>query len=149
VRFRLGFRNRYIAPNNTGNSISIIGIPNFIQSTNAISKAFAAIAFGGEPTIVPKPPRLAEYAIPSSTNTNVPRSSLLSTCVKIPRASGSIIAVVAVFEIHIDKNAVTPKINSTAVLSLPPDNERIFSAIFLSSFCTCNAAAKAKPPKKR
>ena len=58
-------------------------------------------------------------------------------------------AAVAVFDIHIDKNAVTPNIKKTAVLSLPPDIDNIFSAIFLSSFCTCKAAAKAKPPKKR
>lgn len=60
LRFRLGFKNTYIAPNNSGNNTSIIGTPNFIQSTKAILSAFAAIAFGGEPTIVPKPPRLAE-----------------------------------------------------------------------------------------
>ena len=60
VRLRLGFRNKYIAPSNNGNSTNIIGIPNFIQSINAISSAFAAMALGGEPTIVPKPPKLAE-----------------------------------------------------------------------------------------
>lgn len=58
--FRLGFKKTYIAPSSIGSMTSIIGTPNFIHSIKLSSNALAAIPFGGEPIIVPRPPMLAQ-----------------------------------------------------------------------------------------
>ena len=82
-------------------------------------------------------------------NTKVLRSLLASKCDKMPKAKGNIIAAVAVLEIHIDKAAVTAKMAITATPKCPRDKEIIHIAILRSSFCTCKAVAKAKPPKNK
>ena len=102
-----------------GNIISINGIPSFIQSKKFICKYAAAIAFGGLPTKVPKPPILALYATPKSTNTKVLRSLSILRLDRIPSAKGSIIAAVAVLLIHIERRAVTQKSRIIAKLILP------------------------------
>ena len=66
----------------------------------------------------------------------------------MPMASGSIMAVVAVLLIHIDRKAVTAKSASTDTSMLPRDSEISHRAILRSSFWTCSAVASAKPPKK-
>ena len=66
----------------------------------------------------------------------------------MPMASGSIIAVVAVLLIHMDRNEVTQNSAMTAMSRLPRDSEISHRAILRSSFCTCRAVASAKPPKK-
>lgn len=74
---------------------------------------------------------------------------LLSTLLRIPNTSGIIIAAVAVLLIHIDSSAVTPNSIKTARLILPLAIANTLSAMTLSSPCTCIAAARAKPPRKR
>src|SRR5512138_906243 len=67
-----------------------------------------AIPFGGVPIIVPIPPIEADQAIPSIRAVpNFERPGVQPSAPRMPSPSGSIIAVVAVFEIHIDRNAVT------------------------------------------
>ena len=91
---------------------------------------------------------LAEYAMPKSKNTSVPRSLLSSMLAQIPSAIGSIIAAVAVFETHIERIAVARQIKIAATPKRPPARAISHIAIFLSSFCICRAVARAKPPKK-
>ena len=57
---RLGFKTTNRENSISGNSASIIGRPNFSQPAKSKFKALAAMAFGGEPTTVPKPPILAQ-----------------------------------------------------------------------------------------
>ena len=86
--------------------------------------------------------------MPSSTKTKVLRSFSRSRWAIMPMASGSIIAVVAVLLIHMDRNEVTQNSAMTATNRLPRDSEISHRAILRSSFCTCRAVASAKPPKK-
>ena len=86
--------------------------------------------------------------MPSSTKTKVLRSFSGSRCDIMPMASGSIMAVVAVLLIHIDRKAVTAKSARTDTSMLPRDSEISHRAILRSSFWTCSAVASAKPPKK-
>ena len=65
----------------------------------------------------------------------------------MPMASGSIIAAVAVLLIHMESTAVAANSSMTAADILPRESRSTPMAIFLSSRCTCSAAAKAKPPK--
>lgn len=74
---------------------------------------------------------------------------LPSTLLRIPNTSGIIIAAVAVLLIHIDSSAVTPNSIKTARRILPLAIANTLSAMTLSSPCTCIAAARAKPPRKR
>ena len=61
--------------------------------------------------IVPIPPIDADHAIPSiSAVPNFEVPGLHPTDERMPRPSGSIMAAVAVLEIHIERNAVTPMI---------------------------------------
>ena len=62
-------------------------------------------------------------------------------------ANGSIIAAVAVLLIHMERPVVTANTIITAASILPRESEITSIAIFLSSRCTCMAAASAKPPK--
>ena len=87
--------------------------------------------------------------MPSSTNTNVGRSFSGSKLLNTPSAKGSIIAAVAVLEIHIDSSAVTTHSITTARPMWPPAKPTSHVAIFWSIFWMCRAVAKAKPPKNR
>ena len=128
---------------------NIIGKPNFIQPAKSRPNALAAIALGGEPTKLPRPPMLAEYATPKRTNTKVLRSLSRSKCDNMPNTKGSIMAAVAVLLIHMDKNAVTPNTTKDATPKCPFEIEMSHKAIFRSSCWTCKAVAKAKPPKNK
>ena len=126
-----------------------MGRPTLSQSANSIFNALAVMALGGEPTKVPSPPILAEYAMPSKTKVMVLRSFWVSICPRIPIAKGKIMAAVAVLLIHIDNAAVTTNSMTDARPRCAPVSDMIQKAIFRSSFCTCKAVAKAKPPKNR
>ena len=64
-------------------------------------------------------------------------------------AKGNIMAAVAVLLIHIERKAVIEKRYIIATNKLPRAIAMILLAIILSSFCICNAVAKAKPPKNK
>ena len=77
--------------------------PNSPEVDSRLSKAPMKMMFGGVPIGVPMPPMFAAYAMPSRRGTASRRSlAPLMTA----RATGNIIKVVAVLEIHIDKAAV-------------------------------------------
>ena len=58
-------------------------------------------------------------------------------------------AAVAVLLIHIERKAVIEKRYIIATNKLPRAIAMILLAIILSSFCICNAVAKANPPKNK
>ncbi len=66
-----------------------------------------------------------------------------------PITRGSIIAAVAVLDIHMERNAVARKIRIRAIPRLPRAIRRIFPASQVSIFCSWRAPARAKPPKNR
>src|SRR3972149_10441938 len=94
--------------NVTGNAINI-HLPNEISgaSGNIIFSVFTKTKFGGVPTSVASPPIVQEYATPSSKVRVklcvVSLPNWFSIRVIIANAIGSIIIIVAVLEIHIDK----------------------------------------------
>lgn len=67
----------------------------------------------------------------------------------MPSTKGSIIAVVAVLLIHIDRPAETANMSSTATLNRPLAISSTLLAMAVSSCWACSAAARAKPPKNR
>ena len=148
---RLSWGRNTTHSDNTINGISsnIMGMPTLSQPAKSIFSALAVMALGGEPTKVPSPPMLDEYAMPSRMNAMVLRSFLTSICPMMPKAKGRIMAAVAVLLIHIDKAAVTTNNMMEAMPRCAPVSDMIQKAILRSSFCTCKAVAKAKPPKNR
>ena len=108
-----------------------ISYPKFDSTTPAKTR------FGGVPIIVAMPPIEALYAIESNkafpnclfSLTEV--EGLSSSCFIIASAIGSIITDVAVFDIHIDKNAVATIKPKIIRLILVPIAEMIFKAILL------------------
>ena len=126
-----------------------MGRPTLIQSVKLMPKALTTMPLGGEPTGVPNPPMLAEYAMPSNTKAMVLRSFWVSICPRMPNASGNSMAAVAVLLIHIDSTAVATNSMTDAMPRCAPVSDKIQKAILRSSFCTCKAVAKAKPPKNR
>jgi hypothetical protein len=105
---------------------------------------------GIEPIGVASPPILAEYATPNKTTVVIFLSFMLRLA-RIPRVIGSIIAVVAVFETHIEKNAVRQRRAIIILLKEPLRKlrERSHREILLSSLLSFMALAKRNPPKKR
>ena len=98
--------------------------------------------FGGVPIGVPTPPILAEYARPNINTSPNPfsicfcESKFLSPfkeaskaiCLTTAMATGSIIIVDAVLDIHIDKNAVAIMNPKTIRFGSVPITEMIHSA---------------------
>ena len=107
---------------------------------------------GGVPINVLKPPMDALYAIPNikafpkiKFSFSIVFGSSFN-CATIAIAIGSIITAVAVFEIHIDINAVAtinPRIMFTTFV---PIKLIMFNAIRLCKFHFCIAIAIIKPP---
>lgn len=60
LRFSCGRNTSHSVNTISGSRISISGKPTFIQPAKSMLIARAAIASGGEPTSVPRPPMLAE-----------------------------------------------------------------------------------------
>ena len=57
---KFGFNTTNRENSISGSNTSIIGRPCFIQPAKSKLSALAAIALGGEPTSVPRPPMLAQ-----------------------------------------------------------------------------------------
>ena len=125
-----------------GNITNAVGKPILNQVKKSISKAETAIPFGGDPTAVPFPPILAEYAVPRMIIVRILGYSLFTKAIAI----GIIIAVVAVLLIHIDKKLVTAKNPTMETHSLPLDIDVTLSANHLSIPCLFKRAAKVNPP---
>ena len=108
---------------------------------------------GGVPMRVPIPPILQEYAmlnikvIEKFFAASAPNSfSILRT---IAKPIGSIIRAVAVFDIHIERNAVAMINPTTIEAGLPPKVLIIFKAILLCKSHSSIANASRNPPKNR
>jgi len=144
------------------NSTRLIGAAKRIQVKNEMltprisSSIPMPIRFGGVPTGVAMPPMLHENAIinssaieylPCPSASPRPAGSVRNT----PRPIGSIIAVVAVLEIHIDKNqAMAP--NASRILHgwLPTQGrDRTNSAIRRSRPCCIIPRAIRNEPRNR
>ena len=106
------------------------------------------------PTSVAMPPMSAAYAMPSITVTPSRPSALPVTPRSLAAARtdspiGMRTITVAVFEIHIERNADAIMKPSTSRRGCPPTLCTIQSAMRL---CTCDAwrpSASRKPPRKR
>jgi hypothetical protein len=138
-----------------GTISSRYGTPNIIHCANVTvgmfgNSSFAAprkIRFVGVPIGVPMPPSDAAYATPSSVASAVRFSfpSPLTTAT----AMGVIIRVVAVFEIHIDRNAVTRITANTIRRGSVPTRLSAKNAMRRCSPQRSNVAETRKPPRKR
>ena len=117
----------------------------------------------GEPTIVPMPPMLAAYAIPSSrTLPKTSRAMFVASPGAAPRTSadsaswlttaiamGRSISVVAVFEIHIDRAAVVTMKPRMIGRGRDPKRAIALRAMRRCRFHASIACAIRNPPMKR
>jgi hypothetical protein len=147
----------------TGTITTTYGTPKLIQPRNEIGRYDGsapsvefrmprAMPFGGVPMIVPTPPIDAAQAMPSITAVpyrDFPGSA--SNIERRPSPIGIIIAAAAVFEIHIEMNAVAHIIPRRIFLESPAivPLVRNQSVNLRSSFHFCIAAARRNPPRKR
>ena len=142
------------------------GSPNFIHWAKPISMPFCSKnptrkTFGGVPTIVPTPPILAAYAMPSIKQTaklddftaTCPSSSpaplLLANSVTTLRPMGSIITVVAVLLIHMLRKAVAIMNPPTMRSGRVPTTSTVSKAIRRCRFQRSIASAIINPPMNR
>ena len=146
---RLGRRNRYIRQKTITPNTRTMGMAIRNHSANPMPSSCAAMALGGEPTSVPIPPMEALYATPRMAKGAVVLSLSAGMRSKRPITRGSIIAAVAVLDIHMERNAVARKIRIRAIPRLPRAIRRIFPASQVSIFCSWRAPARANPPKNR
>ena len=110
--------------------------------------------FVGVPISVAIPPMLAEYAMPSISTepkffrilcSSAPGS--FANCTTTAMPIGSIIMAQAVFDIHIDRNAVATMNPSTSRVGFTPTRRIVCSAILRCRFHFWIASATTKPPK--
>ena len=108
----------------SGTKMTTTGRPQVIQSTNpswtpVVSvKTCMKIRLGGVPMVLPMPPTLHAYAIPSSSPIFRRRDSTFSS---VARAMGSSMRLVAVLDIHMLRNAAAAmKPNTTPRSPAPP-----------------------------
>src|SRR5210317_885550 len=106
--------------------------------------ASTAIAFGGEPMMVPMPPSEAAAGIPISNafENGAPLSSVFTKGM----TAAIIIAVVAVFDMIIEKMAVTSMMPNNTFLGLDPNLEIVALKTVWSRPTFCMASAMTKPP---
>ena len=107
---------------------------------------------GGVPTSVVSPPTVQPYAIPSIRPTDrwraPSRPASLSICRQMARPIGTIMTAVAVFEIHIDRNAAATMKPRTIRAGPPPTAWMMLSAIRRCRFHFSIVRAIMKPPRK-
>ena len=144
-----GRKNRYIRQKTITPNTRTMGMAIRNHSANPMPSSCAAMALGGETTSVPMPPMEALYATPSTAKGAVVLSFSAGMRSSRPMTSGSIMAAVAVLDIHMERNAVARKIRIRAIPRLPRAIRRIFPASQVSIFCSWRAPASAKPPKNR
>lgn len=111
-----------------------------------------AIKFGGVPIKVAIPPIEAEKAIDNNNdfaNGSIAFGSpvISSNLVTIANAFGTIVNAVAVFEIHMERNAVTMIMPKRSILGFNPKIKTVFRAILECKFHLTIATEKMNPPK--
>lgn len=79
----------------------------------------------------------------------ISRSGFISSATEIDASMGNIISVVAVLEIHIERNAEATIKPNMIRCGLPPIMSIIFNAILLCKFHRCIVSAMRKPPMNR
>ena len=140
-----------------GKNTATNGKPIFSQSIKTISGESGNISFivltnkrfGGVPTRVPVPPILAEYAIESISAVPNVASFAPRVCSLwiMARPIGSIINVVELLEVHIDKNAVAIIKLKMICRLLVPINSMVKRAIRLCKLFDSIALATKKAPR--
>ena len=114
-----------------------------------VSSNPAMATLGGVPTRVAIPPRFAAYAVPSSNATGNRGFRSTSILSNTDMAMGSIIKVVAVFEIHMLNPAVANMNPASNRRGCPPASTKMFKA---NRRCSCHrskARAMRKPPMNK
>ena len=106
--------------------------------------ASTAIAFGGDPIMVPIPPKEAAAGIPMSSA--FANGEFLSRVLINGITAAIIMAVVAVFDMIIENIAVTNMIPNSTFLGFEPNFEMVILNRVLSSPTFCMASAITKPP---
>ena len=105
--------------------------------------------FGGVPTNVAMPPRLAAYAVPRSNAEGKLGWRVMSILDNTDIAMGSIIRVVAVLEIHMLRPAVASINPAMSLLGLPPAATNTFKANRRCKFQRSKAMAMRNPPRNK
>lgn len=125
--------------------------------SGAPGKVFFAICvkikLGGVPISVAIPPIEAEKAIDRKSDfengsTEAGSPVISSSLVTMASALGTIVRAVAVFDIHIDKKAVTIMIPHNKTRGFKPKIRTVLSAIRECRFHLTIAVEKIKPPRK-
>lgn len=111
------------------------------------------IRLGGVPISVAIPPIDAEKAMARKSDlekgsTAAGSPVISSSLVTIARALGTIVRAVAVFDIHIDKKAVTIIIPHNNIRGRSPNIKTVLRAIRECKFHLTIAVEKIKPPRK-
>ena len=109
-------------------------------------RAASAIAFGGDPTGVAMPPT---FAATGMHRANPVRPTPLGRAMRTGRRTANIVAVVAVFDMNIDSDAVMIISPSTVRRALVPKGRSSTAARLRSSPYFAAASAMRKPPRNR
>ena len=129
---------------NTNGTPKAIHSPKLMGSGELLIN-FSAIAFGGVPIGVPIPPRFAAIGM-ARIKAVLPLSSLGNNFKK-GKTIASIIAVVAVLLINIEKHALKVIIPKRMIFGFLPNRLRRIPEMFWSSLYFVAALARKNPPR--